>query len=213
MHATDILAYVYDGELFCAEHGEQYDNGEDDSAGPIFADGGSEFAGIEYCADRHSFCMSCGSDVDGDDVSGHFSQCWNCRSETVYVDGLGRDWTAGGGGWADALETHNIELYVSPTVMPRPMTDQNNYVTVTAILDESCGPIRNLRAYAVYLLHSPIDDCALILANSWEDARETGEDYFVEKSEPADETELDDVRSDVMCQEVPTDQVWFTTRR
>jgi hypothetical protein len=214
MHATDILAYIFNGELLCAEHGEEFDNGDDDGASPIFVDGNWEFAGIEYCSHGrrgHNFCMACGSGIDDGDVQGHFAQCWNCKTETVYVDGSGYDRTAGG--WVDVLESHNVEFYVSPEVMPRPMTDQNNYVKVTTVLDDSCGPIAGLRAFMAYLQHSPVSGCVLILANSWEEALYAADDYFEERADVSDDDELADLRADVMCTETLLNQVWFTTKR
>lgn len=219
MNATDILAYTYNGELLCAEHGAKYDNGEDDGAYPIFADT-SEFCAVEYCSAMengqhlgHSFCMSCGADVDAArgshdaDVNGHFARCWNCGTESVYVDGAGYDRLAGMGRWADVLETHKVQVYGVPTGAG---ADQNGYTSITAVLDEAGRTMHRLCSFAVYLEHSPVDGCVLVLANSWDEAYDAGAEHFTDEV-AADE--VDDIRADVQCWRVSTDQVWFREKR
>lgn len=211
MNATEIIAYTYNSELLCAEHGKALDNGEDDGAYPIFC-GNTEFNAVECCsngANAHMFCMTCGTDLDftkgaqDGDANGHFSRCWNCHTESVYVDGSGRERAGSDGRWADALSTHTVQVY-GPTITYQ--TGIDGYTTVTAVADTASPVMHRLKAYVVFLESDPSSGTLLMLANDWEDAYSEGTDYF------EDLTGEDFDREDLQCCEVLTDQVWFSSK-
>lgn len=208
-----ILAYVYESELLCAEHGAEYDDGTDEGAFPIFES--SEGVAMEWCSHGadygHLFCMSCGSDIDGTrgaqdrDVEGHFARCWNCGAESVYVDGMGYVWTDT---WGTVLDVCDVEVYgVTQTYA----TDGNGYTKITAVIDESTNAF-DLQTFLVFLGHDPSAGSVLVLSTSWEDAFDIACEHFADEGHLMPPEGDENPHEDVECLDVSTDQVWFHTK-
>jgi len=181
MNAFDIIAYVYDGEqLLCEEHGKVYDTGEDDGASPILV-GNRKLNAVEWCShggDRgHSFCMTCGDDLESTAFVGNFARCWNCSTESVYVDGVGWDRLTGRGVWADLLETHKVSVH-GPTVTY--VTDGNGYTGIDHVLDFSTRKMAELHVYLGFLDDDPSAGTLLILAPDANTADDEARDFYVD---------------------------------
>jgi hypothetical protein len=227
MHATDILAYTYESELYCADHGRDLDvqlhencpepdTCTECSAHPVFADT-CDLDMIEYCSHGHSFCGNCGSDLDHEDINGHLGRCGNCGTESVFVDGHGFDYCGSGiAAWEDVRETHKVQVY---GISAYCQTGSDGYTTVDAVVDVSGLDLTKLHAYIAWLGHDPSAGTVLILAESFEDASGEVDTHFedaLDVSLAADEDEAEGMRSDhrmdTVVAEVRTDQIWFTTK-
>lgn len=222
MNATDnVIAYTDTtwSELLCAEHGAERDeliaanpeNGDEDRLFPTMSWDNVDGAVIEFCGGGHSFCMSCGDDMDtmrgsqDADVNGHLGRCMNCGTESVYVDGIGFSWT---NGWVDVHETHNVQVY-GITAMYQTV---NGYTTVTAVLDEHSGPMHSLRAYAAFMPSDPGAGTVLVLSRNVDDPTDAVTDYFIDEHSDSSTDAVQYVREDVVLVPVPTDQLWFTSK-
>lgn len=219
---TNVLAFAYDASMFCADHGKTLPHGGDgdEYASPVFEP--SELNAVEWCDNGHSFCGNCGTDLEGKgsqdaDLKDHFARCWNCANESVYVDGEGY---VGVYRWADALDTLKVQVY-GPTVTY--VTDsRTGYTRVDTIIDESGTNVRTLRAYLAFRDLAPSADTTLILVNGrtadecWSEADDYAVDHFVDQAgdtlDQDDDADMSDFRASVQVVEVPTDQVWFTTK-
>jgi hypothetical protein len=228
---STIIAYADTqyGEMLCAEHGGERDaliaanpeNNEEDRLSPIMSWDGVDGPVVEWCGAGHSFCMSCGDDMDtvkgsqDADVNGHFARCGNCGTESVYVDGAGYDYS-GSGRWSDATETHNVQVY-GPEVT---YVTMNRYTKVDTIIDEAGTTVRTLRAYLCFLDLAPSAGTVLVLANGDESharhaADNAATDHFVDGADDLDQSDelaMSDFRASVQVVEIPTDQVWFTSK-
>lgn len=215
MHSTDVVGYVNETDLTCVEHVHNAEH-----ATPIFVDNAHEWNAVEYCgngAAGHSFCTTCGTSLDtwrgsqDADSNGHLVRCTNCGTESVYVDGAGYLLAGAQGRWTDVLDTHTVQVYgVTITYQ----TDLNGYTTVTAVLDDTGRVMHRLCAFLVWLESDPSAGALLVLAESWDDAHDNGAEHFTDAAEldGADADTLDDIRADLQCYRVPTDQIWFTTK-
>lgn len=208
MGTYEPIAYTLDGELFCALHGQELeqavkDNCPDDE--PCDECSLSAFHSwddlnpVEYCSCGHSFCGSCGDELSHDSKRGSFWYCSNCSTSSVFTDNNEST-------WVDSFE--RTTDYVKVSV---PMPGQQFPVTVEQIIDESCTV--EPQTFACYWDLSPADGLVLVLADSFEQAYETAVEYFTEKVEPADESELSDLRAGVQCVTVPLDKMTFTSKR
>lgn len=220
---TGVLAWAYDAEMWCADHGAVFpeDNGMNEGASPVFKSW--ELDAVEYCGHGHSFCGACGQDMDmmrgsqDTDVSGHFARCWNCGQESVYVDGAGYVDVYR---WADATDRVKVEAYVNRPTAPVPPSFQN-YTTIDEVLNEAGTNVRTLCAYVGWVDVDPAAGTVLVLVNgeSYDDygvstADEAALDHFADKLavDPYDDEDAADFRASVNLLRVPTDQVWFTTK-
>lgn len=226
VNATDnVIAYADTqyGELLCADHGAERDaliaanpeNGDEDRLFPTMTWESIDGAVIEWCGAGHSFCMSCGTDLDtikgsqDADVNGHFGRCHNCGTESVYVDGIGYSFA---NSWTDVLDTHKVQVYgITATYQ----TDLNGYTTVTTVLDEHAGPMRTLCAYAGFMPSDPSAGVVLVLGTDVDEATDVATEHFIGADADANSGDGDAVRyvtDDVVLVQVPTDQVWFATK-
>lgn len=83
MHSCDIKAWIWEGELYCADHkpicgcqdpaNVDVPADECDLVSPVFAD--AELDPVEWCGQGHSFCGSCGTPGEHGEQA-----CWNCHS-------------------------------------------------------------------------------------------------------------------------------------
>lgn len=224
---ADVLAWSYEASIFCADHGavlpEAHDELNPEGAYPVLSLSGYDLNAVEYCDHGHSFCGSCGFDMDTTrgsqdaDVNGHFARCWNCSTESVYIDGEG---FVSVYRWSDMFDTLTAEAYVSVPTAPFPPAFQD-YAKLSAVVDESGTNVRTLCAFLAWIDDDPSAGTILIMVNgeSFDDygvdtADSAALDYFAEHADvdDYDSPEASDFRASVQLMRVPTDQVWFNTK-
>lgn len=182
------VAYGTSDGFLCPEHGAPLDHGvEDDDVWPMFNVDQCESAAVEWCnhgahvRDGHHFCTCCGSGMDPDEVSGPFARCWNCSTESVFVDGFGYSWT---GKWSDMLDAHNVEVRKAGDPV------LSNGVTVSAVEDAAGTDSRLVKLFAAWLTSDP-STVLLVLATAGYDvtveARDAAVAWFDYESDDVDE--------------------------
>jgi hypothetical protein len=234
-----VVAYVVEDGLLCPEHGAVFDTGTDDGAYPIIRGnpGSSDLPMLEYCGHvedgrthGHGFCTSCGSYVDAvhgyadSSTVGHLFRCDSCDDHGVYVDGFGYSFTSS---FEDIPDSYNVEVY-GVDIMYR--TDQIRYTRVDRVMSDAPRRFGYTRTFVTFLDLDPSAGTVLIVTDSWNTATDMADEAFEENldaflstyipdatEEDAVAEEVEDIRSDhrasIMVIEVPTDQVWFTSKR
>lgn len=212
LDAPDGVKYycTRDGDIVCAEHGAPFDIGvEDGAVWPVFDVDMSDRSAVEYCSGSgqhgHSFCTCCGSGIDPDDMSAVLARCWNCHTESVYVDGHGFSWTDG---WGSMLDAHNVEVR-GVTVTYR--TDLNGSTRIDRVEDVSGTDPTRVRFFLAFLDDDPSAGCTLILsaarsftADAWDCAWETAVDLFEVDEVDPDDLDADEVDPDGPDADDPT---------
>jgi hypothetical protein len=219
------------GELLCVEHAERFvkmlrdERAADEDSEPlsdedlpsaVFNHDSAE--SVLYCGFvedghnfGHSFCGSCGSDVDGPEIHGPFARCWNCATESVFVDGIGFVFAgSGSGSWSDVLSCETVE--VTSGIVPL-------MSTITDVLDISGTNPAAMRVFVGFHDLDPSLGLWLVLSDeSWSATYESLVDELRERlsdqdDEPADEDEESDFRAGIrlVTLERPSDQLVFTT--
>lgn len=215
----------------CVEHGCMYDIGltsTETDIWPVLDADMHETAAVEYCGsgrDGHSFCTCCGSGIDPDDTSPVLARCWNCHTESVYVDGHGFSWV---NGWGDMLDAHNVEV-CGVTVTYR--TDLNGSTRIDRVEDVSGTDPNRVRFFLAFLDNDPSAGCTLILSaetfgsTAWNVAYDTAADLFEvdevdpESIDPDDNppAAVEEIRADqraaLQLVEVDRDRVTVTSKR
>jgi len=220
------------GELLCVDHADKMMDelraaaaepdgnplsDEDEPAAVMSWDSGSGES-VLWCGNGHSFCGSCGSDMDNEEIRTPFARCWNCGTESVFVDGIGFIYAgSGSGSWADVLETETVE--VSGGIVP--LSDTNGFERITDVLDISGRTVAELRVFVGFHDSDPSLGSWLVLSSgSWTSAHESFvdelRDRLVERDdEPADEDEEPDFRAGCQLVELtnPADRLVVTSKK
>lgn len=220
------IAYV-DGincEILCADHGAERDadiarncadHGDHESHDEcgltaIYSWNSDELDAVEYCACGHSFCGTCGTDLNttiGDenaDRTGPLFRCSNCNTFSVFTDE--NEFT-----WVNGFEAATDELAVTVTDVAAWPLDST--VTVRTVIDESTVAMGKVRFFVAFRLHSPIDGNVLVLADRWHAAHEAARDFFVSDDDNVTcEADEYDIASDVMVFEAATSAIRFSTK-
>jgi hypothetical protein len=220
---VDVIAYVGNGELLCADHGAPFDIGTEDGAvSPIFD--GQHLDAVEWCpagADHgHSFCGTCGTYLETTrgahdrDLEGPFARCWNCDATSVYVDGNGFEHV---NGFGDVLDTHNVTV---TGIAADFQTGLDGVLRITAVdADYAPSLMRTLRTFVAWQSSSPWNGALLIMCETFEEASEVA-DLWAEEScdtshledEEADDV-LSDTRADTVTCLINVDKVEFSPKR
>lgn len=184
MHSCDIVYYVHgNGFVLCEEHGRDLDSEDDESpVSPVFADMSTEGQSIEYCDHGHAFCAVCGSDMDDQrDPRTPWRECWNCRTVSAYVDGVGycladEDRARLTVGWTGTRDRVIPLQYRVPT--PRLVeTAGIEYLTIDAVLWAGSGDALRVLTYG------PFGNAVLVEGGTVSDADEARDEWLIERWE------------------------------
>lgn len=210
-----VLAWVGEGDLFCAEHGAELITDPDNEG--LLTNNGAGLDPVEYCAGYsihggHSFCGACGQDIEpkghpDTGFVGNLFVCDNCASTAVYVDGAGYQRVDSWGD--DILTTHNATV---------PMVDHNglshkNEWSIDHIIDSAPRATHRTRFFVAFLDSNPSAGYFLILSDSWDDAWDNAVIALVDDNEDVlSDEDYDDTVAMLTVREVKGDAVEFSSK-
>lgn len=210
-----VLAWVGEGDLFCAEHGSDLITDPDNEGLP--SNNGAGLDPVEYCSGYsihggHWFCGECGQDVEpkghpDSGLVGNLFICDSCATAAVYVDGAGYERVDSWGD--DILAAHNATV---------PMVDHNglshkNEWSIDHIIDSAPRVTHRTRFFVAFLDLDPSAGYFLILSDSWDDAWDNAVIALVDDNEDVlSDEDYDDTVAMLTVREVKGDTVEFTSR-
>lgn len=210
-----VLAWIGEGELFCADHGADLITDPDNEG--LLANNGAGLDPIEYCAGYsihggHAFCGECGQDIEpkghpDSGLVGNLFICDNCASAAVYVDGA--DYQRVDSWGDDILSAHNATV---------PMVDHNglshkNEWSIDHIIDSAPRVTHRTRFFVAFLDLDPSAGFFLILSDSWDDAWDNAVIALVDDNEDVlSDEDYEDAVAALQVREVKGDTVVFSSK-
>lgn len=235
---ADVIAYVGDGELLCADHGAPFDIGVSDGAVSPVLDGQNDLEAVEFCSHwngvdgGHSFCGQCGEHFEpaghpDAPFAGPFVFCDNCSTRSVYVDGIGYRYCHEMDGF-NSLPTDlevRVALDADARIYPfgwSSILHPTPTGSVDAVVDASGRRFSASWGFVCYLDDDPSAGVLLVLSESTNNAWDEAVEHFEGALESAlegvtDDDEAEGIRSDhraalQMIRVRPSDAVEVVTK-